>query len=633
VRALLAAGAVPTVVAPSIKPELVALLADGAGRFFERPFAPDDVAGATLVFAATDNDDVNAAVVAAARARNVLVNDTSDGARGDFATGLIYRSGNLTFSVDTGGLSPSFGLRLLDELREHFDERYARAAETLGRVRSYAVETLQPALRSAVMRDLANRPIDELARLDPGRAQDEADALAARLTQVEPALAAADFVAAVCATRASALAMWQTRHVMAQLASAGIVSTVLQISTKGDLVQDRSLAALGTDSIFVKELELALREERADYAVHSCKDLPSALPEDMQLAAIGPREDPRDVFCSEMYPSFDDLPAGAVIGTSSPRRRAQLGALRPDLRYETIRGNVDTRLRKLREGQFDAIVLAGAGLKRLGLSAKHVEPFEPDVVVPAVAQGALAIETRAGDPLAARIYAVFNDPVTELCVRAERAFLRALRGGCQAPVGAYATFAGGTLRVRAIIAAADGSQVVRRDASLVVDGVAHAEAFAGELAQAEAFAEQLAHEMLAAGGADLLAAAGVPQALGGRLFLLPRTQERASRIAPALRGAGAEVVEASSSDDAELALGGRTPHVLLFPSSGSVNAIAGYLARLQARAARPLVATMGEASTEAARAAGFPPDVVAPEASIAAFVQSVTHHVIGRNGS
>jgi len=621
VRGLLAAGAVPTVVAPEIELELRALLASAGGRLLERTFEAGDVAGASLVFAASGDPALDASVAEAARQHNVPVNDASEAERGTFRTPLVHRSGKLTFTVDAGELADSFGPRLVAELHERFDDRYARAGETLERVARYTKATLEPALRSEVMQVLAGRPIDELARLDPGRAQDEADALAHRFASPE-AIPSADFVPAVCATRASALAMWQTRHVMALLAGAGIVSTVLQIATKGDLTQDRSLAALGSDGVFVKELELALRERRADYAVHSCKDLPSALPGDMELAAIGVREDPRDAFCSEIYPSFDDLPAGAVVGTSSPRRRAQLGALRPDLRYETIRGNVDTRLRKLREGQYDAIVLAAAGLKRLGLGAKHVEPFDPSVVVPAVAQGALAIETRAGDSLAARIRLAFNDPASELCVRAERAFLRALSGGCQAPVGAYATLTDGTLRLQASIAAVDGSSIVRRDVTCANLNVAHLEAWAGELGA----------DMLAAGGAALLASAR-PQALDGRLFLLARTQERPSRIAPALRGAGAEVVEASSSDDAELALGGRTPHVLLFPSSGSIRAIAAYLARLRAREAKPLVATMGPGSSAAASAAGFPPDIAAPGESVAEFVQSVTRHVIGRNGT
>ena len=303
----------------------------------------------------------------------------------------------------------------------------------------------------------------------------------------------------VCATRASALAMWQTRHAIARLATSGIVSTVLQISTKGDRILDRSLAAIGTDSLFVKELELALRERRADYAVHSCKDLPSTLPEDMHLAAIGPREDPRDAFCSERYSSFDALPPGALVGTSSPRRRAQLQARRPDLRFDTIRGNVDTRLRKLAEGEFDAILLAAAGLQRLGLRATYTVPFEAGVVVPAVGQGALAIEVRAADvELAERIHDVFADRPSELAVQAERAFLRTLRGGCQAPVGAYATWSDGSLSIDGSIAGLDGARVVRASST---GAVATAE-------ESEQLGAALARRLIEEGGDALLAQAG-----------------------------------------------------------------------------------------------------------------------------
>jgi hydroxymethylbilane synthase len=321
-------------------------------------------------------------------------------------------------------------------------------------------------------------------------------------TQARPAARndAGGYDRLVCATRASALAMWQTRHAIARLATSGIVSTVLQISTKGDRILDRSLAAIGTDSLFVKELELALRERRADYAVHSCKDLPSTLPEDMTLAAIGPREDPRDAYCSERYATFDDLPSGARIGSSSPRRRAQLQARRPDVRFETIRGNVDTRLRKLQEGEFDAIVLAAAGLQRLGLRATHTVPFEPDVIVPAVGQGALAIEVRAADSaLAARIHEVFADRPSELAVLAERAFLRTLRGGCQAPVGAYAVWNDGILEVSGAIAGLDGARVVRDKTSGPAPGPEEAE----ELGAA------LARRLIEEGGDALLAQAGV----------------------------------------------------------------------------------------------------------------------------
>jgi hydroxymethylbilane synthase len=627
VRGLLQAGARVRVVATSAAPGLREAAARGELELAERPFADADLDGALLAFAATDAPAVNAAVVGAARARGVLVDDTSGSAPGDFATASVHRAGPLTFTVDTGGVSPSFALRLVGELRERFDERYGRAAVTLGRVRDYVKSVVPAEFRAAVMGELAGRGIDELAAMNPSVVENEVEAVyakAAGLGVPEPP----NFASLVCATRASALAMWQTRHVMATFAQSGLISTVLQISTKGDRVQDRSLAALGTDSIFVKELELALREKRADYAVHSCKDLPSSLPDDMRLAAIGPRADPRDAFCSEHFASFEALPKGALVGTSSPRRRAQLQALRPDLRFETIRGNVDTRLRKLREGEFDAILLAMAGLTRLGLRATHTVPLSADVLIPAVGQGALAIEVRAADTaLAERIHDLFADPATELAVRAERAFLRTLRGGCQAPVGAHATVdAAGRFRLDAAIAAPDGSRIVR--------GAREATPAGPE--EAEALAVALAHQLLDEGGADLLAEASEPAferaPLAGRLFLLPRTQERPSAIAPALRGAGAEVVEAADSDDAAVALGGRTPSALLFPSSGSVRAVTAYLARLRDDGKKPLVAAMGDASGAAAREAGFPPDVVPAEPTVAAFVQSVTAFVIERAG-
>jgi siroheme synthase-like protein len=233
-----------------------------------RPFEEADLDGALLAFAATNAPAVNAAVVASARARNVLVDDTSGTAPSDFATALAHHAGPLTFAVDTGGVSPSFALRLLGELRDRYDERYVRAAATLGRVRDYVKAVIPADMRAGVMGELAGREIDELAAMNPSVVENEVEAVYAKLSGTgSPEVPV--FTALVCATRASALAMWQTRHVMATFAQAGLISTVLQISTKGDRVQDRSLAALGTDSIFVKELELALREKRADYAVHS----------------------------------------------------------------------------------------------------------------------------------------------------------------------------------------------------------------------------------------------------------------------------------------------------------------------------------------------------------------------------
>ncbi len=622
VRGLLAAGARVRVVAPAVTEGIREAAAVAALELHERPFRTGDVTGACLAYTATGIAAVDAAVVAEARALGILIDDTTGRAASDFATPLVHRVGPLTFAVDTGGSSPAFARRLLDDLRARYDARYGRAAETLARARDYVKAVVPAEHRAAVMRELSGREIDELAAMNPSTVENEVEEAFARVAT--PAHAPAEpFRQLVCATRASALAMWQTRFVMGTFAKAGFVSTVLQISTKGDRVLDRSLAALGTDSIFVKELENALRDKRADYAVHSCKDLPSMLPDDMALAAIGTRADPRDAFCSERFASLDALPAGALVGTSSPRRRAQLQALRPDLRFATIRGNVDTRLRKLRDGEFDAILLAMAGLSRLGLAATYTVPIPVEVLVPAVGQGALAIEVRAADvELAASIHTVFADAASEVAVRAERAFLRTLRGGCQAPVGAHATYVDGALALRAVIAAVDGAHAVRGESA---ERVATA-------AEAERAGEALARRLLAQGGeallADALASATPPAPLAGQLLLLPRTQARPSTIAPALRGAGAEVVEALDSAAALTALGDRTPSALLFPSSGSVKAVDAYLARLRATGTRPIVAAMGDASSSAASAAGFPPDVVATEPSIGAFVQSVTHYLI-----
>jgi hydroxymethylbilane synthase len=289
----------------------------------------------------------------------------------------------------------------------------------------------------------------------------------------------------VLASRASALAMAQSRWVASRLAECGVASTILNLTTTGDRVQDRAIAAIGSINVWVKELEIALRDGRADYAVHSSKDLPSELEPDMTIAAISRREDPRDAFCSERYTSFEALPSGAVVGTSSLRRRALLQALRDDLRYEDIRGNVDTRLRKLREGQYDAIVLAAAGLKRLGVSATHVEPFETTALVPAAGQGALAVETLASNgELAARLYDAVNDPPSELCVRAERAALRALRAGCSAPIGVHATTNEHTMTIAGAYAQPERGVVIHERVNRHVDTVAAAEALGAELAAA-----------------------------------------------------------------------------------------------------------------------------------------------------
>jgi siroheme synthase-like protein len=355
VRGLLDAGADVTIVSPRVTAELTQWAAGGRVRWIERAFAAGDAAGAMLVFAATDDADVNAAVLADAHAHGALVNDAGDAALGDFATPAVHRAGPLTVTVDSSGLSPSFTKRVRDELALQFDARYARAAATLGALRERIAAVVPLEGRAAIMAHFAERDIDDLAGMPPGELEHEVERAADTVASVLPANPSM----LICASRASALAMVQARSMTAKLATAGVASTILNVTTTGDVVQDRSIADIGTDNVFVKEIERTLRDGNADYAVHSCKDLPSTLPDDMTLAAITKREDARDVFCSEMFATFNGLPGGSRVGTSSPRRRAQLHALRPDLVYLDIRGNVDTRLRKLRDGAFDAPALSG----------------------------------------------------------------------------------------------------------------------------------------------------------------------------------------------------------------------------------------------------------------------------------
>ncbi len=267
------------------------------------------------------------------------------------------------------------------------------------------------------------------------------------------------------ATRGSKLALWQAEHVRAFIEGrfGGTVELVV-IKTSGDRIQDRPLAEVGGKGLFVKEIEEALIDGRADLAVHSMKDVPPALAHGLVLGAISAREDPRDALL--VRPGLDAatieaLPRGARVGTSSLRRSCQLRALRPDLVIDPLRGNVDTRLRKLQEGQHDAIILAAAGLVRLGLGG-HIRAFIPESVsLPAVGQGALGLEHRAGDDAAAAVAAAFADAATSACVRAERAFSGELEGSCRTPIAAHATLLAGVLRLSGLVGSVDGSEVLR----------------------------------------------------------------------------------------------------------------------------------------------------------------------------
>ncbi|MDE2000483.1 MAG: hydroxymethylbilane synthase, partial [Burkholderiales bacterium] len=245
----------------------------------------------------------------------------------------------------------------------------------------------------------------------------------------------------VIATRESRLALWQAHHVRDLLqAQFSRTVTLLGMTTRGDQILDRSLSKVGGKGLFVKELEVALEEGRADLAVHSLKDVPMDLPDGFSLAAILEREDPRDAFVSNRHAHFDQLPVGAIVGTSSLRRLAQLRALRPDLKIEPLRGNLDTRLRKLDDGHYDAIILAAAGLKRLGLGDRIRHPIDPDTMLPAAGQGALGLEIRTSNhELLTALTTLIHTP-TWLATQAERAVSRAMGGSCSMPLAAYATW-------------------------------------------------------------------------------------------------------------------------------------------------------------------------------------------------
>lgn len=289
----------------------------------------------------------------------------------------------------------------------------------------------------------------------------------------------------VIATRESRLALWQAEHVQALLRQRGLSVELLGMTTKGDQILDRTLSKVGGKGLFVKELEVALEEGRAHIAVHSLKDVPMELPAGFALACVMEREDPRDAFVSPHYASLAQLPQGAVVGTSSLRRQVLLHALRPDLKIVPLRGNLDTRLRKLDEGQYDAIVLAAAGLKRLKMDERIRSIFAPEEMLPAAGQGALGIEIRSDrEDLRLALQSLVDMP-TWLRVTAERAVSRGMGGSCSVPLAAYATLEDDTLFIRAAWGDPDGQlPLVRAEQRAVVTTLAQADAVGLAIAQA-----------------------------------------------------------------------------------------------------------------------------------------------------
>ena len=295
------------------------------------------------------------------------------------------------------------------------------------------------------------------------------------------------------ATRKSALALWQANFVKAELEAAhpGLQVELVPMSTQGDKILDTPLAKIGGKGLFVKELETAMLEGRADIAVHSMKDVPVDFPEGLMLHTICQREDPRDAFVSNSYQQLADLPQGAVVGTSSLRRQCQIKAMRPDLQIKDLRGNVNTRLAKLDAGEFDAIILASAGLIRLGFENRIASFLEVGTSLPANGQGAVGIECRSDDLVVQQLLAPLEHQETRICVLAERAMNRKLQGGCQVPIGAFAVLQQNELWLRGLVGQLDGSEILRSEIK-------------GQAGQAEQLGTQLAEQLLALGADRIL---------------------------------------------------------------------------------------------------------------------------------
>lgn len=297
------------------------------------------------------------------------------------------------------------------------------------------------------------------------------------------------------ATRQSPLALWQANYVKDRLQQLypDLTIELVPMVTKGDVILDSPLAKIGGKGLFVKELENALLTQEADIAVHSMKDVPMQFPEGLGLAVICQREDPRDAFVSHSYRTFAELPQGAVVGTSSLRRQCQLKALRPDLNIRSLRGNVGTRLSKLDNGDYDAIILASAGLIRLGLADRIASFIDVEQSLPAAGQGAVGIECRTDDAQVQALLAPLADAETTYCVRAERAMNNHLQGGCQVPIGGYAVLQQGQLYLRALVGDIDGSRIIRAEGKSAVEN-------------AEVLGVQIAEQLLAQGADKILQA-------------------------------------------------------------------------------------------------------------------------------
>jgi hydroxymethylbilane synthase len=404
-------------------------------------------------------------------------------------------------------------------------------------------------------------------------------------------------------SRGSQLALWQARHIASRLAALGVGTRLEVIRTTGDRITGVPLAKVGAKGLFTKEIEEALLDGRIDLAVHSLKDLPTVLPAGLAIAAVPGRELPFDALVGSTLAA---LGSGARVGTSSLRRAAQLRARRPDLVIEDIRGNLDTRLRKLDEGGYDAILLAAAGLHRLGWGERIAELLPPEAMCPAVGQGALAVETRTSGE-AFEICRRLDDPAARAAVTAERAVLRALGGGCQVPIGAHAVVDGGRLRLRAVVVHPNGGTVVAREC----EGPAHEAENLGALAAAwllEHGARAILREVY-----------GAALPLAGKRVVVTRSRDQSGALAEKLRAYGASVIElpaiefAPMEDTSAAARAAAELEAYDWLVFTSANGVAFFMRHAEAARFRGRVCAVGPATAAAAENAGFKVDVMPEE--------------------
>ncbi len=490
VQSLLEAGARVKVVAPRLNAALSTLLGESGLAHVRRAYRRGDLEGSLLAFAATDSPETNEAVWRDAEAAGILVNTADDPSHCSFIVPSRVNRHPIAIAISTHGASPALARHLRERISEAVPAEYQDLARLLGRLRP-ELTAVHPSAKERGARWRRALESNALELLRDGKHR-EAEAVARCVLGLAPAIdrKQSEPWKAVIGTRGSALARAQAGEVAGRLRDIGVLVDIRTIRTAGDRTRG-ALARAGV-GVFVREIEHALLRREVDVAVHSMKDLPTVMREGLVVAAVPPREDPRDALVSRTGKTLAELPLGSRVATSSPRRVAQLRAHRSDLVFIPVRGNLDTRLRKLSRGDFDALVVAYAGLLRLGLTERAAEIISPEICLPAPGQGALALQVRDTDDALREMVSKLDHPESRLAAAAERAFLARLGVGCSLPAGALGAVESDLLLLRAAMADPEGRRIIRRKAE-------------GPASAAEAVGRRVAEEVLAAGGDRILA--------------------------------------------------------------------------------------------------------------------------------